>query len=222
MPTTKVLFTESTEHFRKQTVTIPNLKRVVSVQANTGNASFTVNGNNVEVTVQNGTPVRNEYVSSGYTSYKTASGSSRFPPSSGGCAGSIPYSDSEGYSGTLSLTSCVFDPGRVQEDENYVGSYSGTVSKWIDSSYYRYYYTYEVTITYEELQIPFGTAKVKTAAGTLELVVFDPTQGMDGKNQLRIHTPKGIACFHLVDIADAKASPLRIRTASGIKAISKG
>lgn len=66
-----------------------------------------------------------------------------------------------------------------------------------------------------------GTFKVKTPSGILTLPIYDPNVGMTGKNQLRIQTPRGVGCFELVDITDPNASPLRVYTPSGVKAIAK-
>ena len=53
-PTTKfktVSFSESTLNDRSQTVTIPNLERIVGVTVNTGNITYTVNGDNITIRV---------------------------------------------------------------------------------------------------------------------------------------------------------------------------
>lgn len=66
-----------------------------------------------------------------------------------------------------------------------------------------------------------GTFKIQTPTGILTLPIYDPNVGMTGKNQLRIQIPRGIGCFELVPITDPNASPLRVYTPSGVKAIAK-
>lgn len=66
-----------------------------------------------------------------------------------------------------------------------------------------------------------GTFKINTSTGILTIPIYDPNVGVVGKNQLRIQTPRGIGCFELVPTNDPNASPLRIYTPSGVKAIAK-
>lgn len=68
-----------------------------------------------------------------------------------------------------------------------------------------------------------GTLKLTKGGGTvLDIPLYDPDVGMDGKNQLRIALEGGvIACFELVDVTDPLASPLRVMTPAGVKAVAK-
>ena len=70
-------------------------------------------------------------------------------------------------------------------------------------------------------KVQIGTLKVQASSGTLTIPIYDPNVGMTGKNQLRIQTPRGVGCFELVPTTDPNASPLRIYTPSGVKAIAK-
>lgn len=229
---TVVNFPESTARNRTQSITIPNLKRVVSVTANTGTAGYSVNGNEVTVDVSGGTHTR--YTTSNYTPSKSVSDSrtsstDSFPGSisyndgtysgtlsksggstasvvsgspaasktasssrsssgsgSDGCSSAqssaaqglsspVPYSDTEGYSGTLprtgisygeckrsgqgsdnwewSVTAFATYSGTVSKPDtrkyNYTQGYSGTVYGPTQTSY-TYYYAYTVTVTYED------------------------------------------------------------------------
>lgn len=98
MPVKTVAFPRSTARSRSQTVNLPNVSSIVSVTVNTGNVSYSLNGENLTVNVSGGshvdygtyTPSRNE------TDYRTTS--------AGGDPGSLPSSisyNSGGYSGTL-------------------------------------------------------------------------------------------------------------------------
>jgi hypothetical protein len=100
MPSQIVNFAESTSQTRSQKITIPNLKSVTSVTANTGNATFTVSGNEVTINVSNGAYTR--YTTSSYTpsqsvtAYQTSGGSGNFPTET--------YYNSGGYSGYIPAT----------------------------------------------------------------------------------------------------------------------
>ncbi|NGQ97127.1 hypothetical protein G3578_18475, partial [Brevibacillus sp. SYP-B805] len=92
-----VTFEESTVQTRSKTITIPNLKSIISVSVNTGNVTYSVSGNNVTINVSNGAYTR--YTTSSYTPSKTVTTSvtrsdTNFPST-------ISYNDGT-YSGTLS------------------------------------------------------------------------------------------------------------------------
>lgn len=53
------------------------------------------------------------------------------------------------------------------------------------------------------------------------LPVYDPASGVLGSRSLRVGTANGVGCFELVPVTDFNASPFRISTALGVKAISK-
>ncbi len=71
------------------------------------------------------------------------------------------------------------------------------------------------------LKTQIGTFKIETTSGLLDIPIYDPAVGMDGKSQLRISLAGSVGCFELVDVTDANASPLRVNTTGGIKSISK-
>jgi hypothetical protein len=159
------------------------------------------------------------------------------------------YSDGFGYSGTIPFTgiSGAYGSARPTYNGTSVGqtattcngyrsvNYSGTVTKpatdtrtWrqdysgyaYGSTSYTYYYKYNVTIEYIDRSRK-GSLFLKTANVNLELPLYDPSVGMSGINQLRIAKDGTIACVELVDLNHAKASPIRISTSNGVKAIAK-
>jgi hypothetical protein len=95
--TMPVYFSESSSRNRSKTVTIPNLVRVTSVKVDTGNVSYSVNGNNVTISVSNGSSTGSSTSSMYISNYSKHTGSSE-PPST-------TWYSSGGYSGTLSLYS---------------------------------------------------------------------------------------------------------------------
>jgi hypothetical protein len=82
------------------------------------------------------------------------------------------------------------------------------------------YYSYTVTIEYTSV-LNIGTHKIQLASSILELPIYDPNIGLEGKNQLRTELDSKIGCFELVPITDPKASPIRIQTPNGVRAIKK-
>lgn len=101
MPTVTVSFPESTQRSRSKTVNVPNLGKVTSITANTGNATYTQSGNDLTVSVSNGTATRStssSYTPSEYVSTYQTGSSSSFPSSitvsQGGITGSISKSGS--------------------------------------------------------------------------------------------------------------------------------
>lgn len=160
-------FPESTSRTAQKTVTIPNLKSVLSVSVNTGNVTYSVNGNNVTINVLNGTYTR--YTTSGSPAGSKNmtgqnSGSSSYIRSDSypwdsdynavvngwGNRSSMAYNDGT-YSGTLNLSVSGYwlnsgcttaNCGRAVS-----WSYSGTVYK-PDTTSTTYYYAYTVTIIY--------------------------------------------------------------------------
>jgi hypothetical protein len=66
-----------------------------------------------------------------------------------------------------------------------------------------------------------GTIKIQATGGIVTLPIYDPNIGMAGKSQLRIQLNGKVGCLELVDTTDPNASPVRIRTSSAIKAVSK-
>jgi hypothetical protein len=155
--------------------------------------------------------------------------------------------NTDGYCGTLSLNSTSAGAPNPTGSGSYVGQttsttgslaaaiFKGTITKsfpdtrvWrkdysgtvYGSTQYTYYYAYTVTIDYVD-RVKVGVYKVRTATISLEVPLYDPNIGMGGVNQLRIGKGDSIACFDLVPPSDSRASPLRIQTAAGIKAIAK-
>ncbi|WP_312117975.1 Ig-like domain-containing protein [Brevibacillus reuszeri] len=94
---TVVTFPESTASTRSQKITIPNLKRVVSVAVNTGNVTHSVSGNDVTISVSAGSYTR--YTTQSYTPSKQVSDTRT--SSTDSFPSTISYSDGI-YSGTLS------------------------------------------------------------------------------------------------------------------------
>jgi hypothetical protein len=90
-----VNFPESSSRSRSKTVTIPNLVRITSVTVDTGNVTYSVNGNQVTINVSKGKST-DSYTPSEYISNYTYYTGTATPPSS-------VYYSSGGYSGTLSL-----------------------------------------------------------------------------------------------------------------------
>lgn len=65
-----------------------------------------------------------------------------------------------------------------------------------------------------------GGYKIVTGTGyPMLLPIYDPAVGMDGKSQLRIEEDGAIGCFELVPVTDDLASPLRVQTSGGTKAL---
>lgn len=158
MPSYTYTFSESTERRQSAVINIPNLQSVTGVSANTGIATYSVQGNSVSIAVDGGTHSRYTSTPSGYTDKKNVTDSGYYPKSQySTCASKKNYSDAQGYTGTLSLVSCYFDPGDFYQPPTYVGSYSGSVSKWVSTTEYTYYYNYSVTISYEEYPSPDTT-----------------------------------------------------------------
>ena len=182
--------TESTSRSQTLKITIPNLTKVISVKANTGNAVVTsINGNEVTISLSGGTYTRSEKTGGDYTPAQTKTGVSGGSVSPGG---SIPsttsYSEGQGFSGTLSLKSAIAHSdggsnGRISAGScpavlpNTDGaiktsyctySYEGTVTKpAVDTRTYAYYYQYVVTVDYEDNKAPTVTVTGPTNNITL-------------------------------------------------------
>lgn len=90
--TQTISFPSSPSRSQSKTITIPNLKSVTSISVDTGTVSYTVNGNNVTITVNNGAPTGS------HTPSKTVTDS--LTNTTGSFPSSISY-NSGGYSGTL-------------------------------------------------------------------------------------------------------------------------
>lgn len=106
---------------------------------------------------------------------------------------------------------------------------SKTVTGLVQGARYRYTVTYhdmagnESFFTYKEFvtKKQIGTYRLKTAAGIISLPVYDPASGVLGTKAIRLKTANGVGCFELVDVTDPNASPIRVRTSIGTKALSK-
>jgi len=144
--TKTVKFSSSMSRTRSQTITIPNLQSIDNISVDTGNVSHTVNGDQVTITVSNGTATSSLYNPTKYS--KSASG---YKTSSSNSFSSIySYSDESEYSGTLSkngssyVISGEYTPGdtmivsdsRTSSSNSFnasisynSGGYSGTLSK---------------------------------------------------------------------------------------------
>lgn len=71
-------------------------------------------------------------------------------------------------------------------------------------------------------KIQTGEFYMLKQVGVLTLPLYDPTIGMEGKNQLRVYSGEeaGIGCLELVATDDPMASPLRVMTGSGVRSVS--
>jgi hypothetical protein len=216
MPTKVISFPKSTNQSRSQVVNIPDLVSIVKVSVNTGTVTHSVSGKDVTIQVSNGAYV--DYQTEGGESKQVSvSGSSYTASPTDDCksAPSSYYYNDGTYSGSIPRTGCSYSP----QFGEYIWypSYSGYV---YTPSYTTFYYAYTVTIEYISA-VKIGTQKVKNESNIIELPIYDSTIGMEGKNQLRIKLDTKNGCLELVPITDPKASPIRIQTPNGIKAIKK-
>lgn len=79
-------------------------------------------------------------------------------------------------------------------------------------------YTYKEFITKKQV----GTRKIHKSTGDIILPVYDIASGVLGSKAYRTRCAGGITgCYELVSISDPNASPERINTPQGIRAISK-
>ncbi|UKJ43439.1 hypothetical protein [Lysinibacillus sp. ACHW1.5] len=182
--------TESTSRSQTLKITIPNLTKVISVKANTGNAVVTsINGNEVTISLSGGSSTRSVQTGGTYTPAQTKTGVAGGSVSPGDSIPStMPYSDGQGFHGTLSLKSASAHSdggsnGRISAGScpavlpNTGGaiktsyctySYEGTVTKpAVDTRTYAYYYQYVVTVDYEDNKAPTVTVTGPTNNITL-------------------------------------------------------
>jgi hypothetical protein len=216
MPSREVSFPKSTNQSRSQVVNIPDLVSIVKVSVNTGTVIHSVSGKDVTIQVSNGAYV--DYQSEGGDSkYVSVSGSSYTASPTDDCksAPSSYYYNDGTYSGSIPRTGCSYSP--QFGDYIWYPSYSGYV---YTPSFTKYYYAYTVTIEYISA-VKIGTQKIKIQSNALELPIYDATVGLEGKNQLRTKTDSKVGCFEIVPISDPKASPIRIQTPNGVRAIKK-
>lgn len=89
---TTVYFLENTQRSRNQTITIPNLHSITGISVNTGDVSYSVNGDNVTVYVSNGSS-SSSYTPSQYVTDSLTSSTDSFQYSI--------YYNSGGYSGYI-------------------------------------------------------------------------------------------------------------------------
>jgi hypothetical protein len=75
--------------------------------------------------------------------------------------------------------------------------------------------------TFDPLLVQVGTIGIQTSSGALSLPVYEPNALLNGRDQLRMQSPDGVGCFELVDVSDSLASPLRVQTSGGVKAVAK-
>ena len=67
-----------------------------------------------------------------------------------------------------------------------------------------------------------GQIRIETTVGILPIPFYNPTDpGLTSSGALRIYDGIGIRCFDLLDIGHDDASPVRIQTDGGIKALRK-
>lgn len=116
-----ITFDTSMQQNRSQTITIPNLQSIDSISVDTGNVSYSINGEQVTITVSNGTATSSLYNSTKYSKFVLA-----FRTSSNNSFNSTyGYSDGSGYSGYLpkSMSSYVIS-----------GSYSPSDTKTVSDT----------------------------------------------------------------------------------------
>ncbi|PDZ94967.1 hypothetical protein CON36_30950 [Bacillus cereus] len=131
-PGTQVVnFSESTSQSRSQTINIPKLYKIKSVTTDNGNVSYSVNGTDVTINVNNGSTSRQESYYDPYKYSKYAS-ESRSQIGNNWFSDSISYSDGSGYSGTLNKNG----------------------SSTSNTSYYPNYTTEKVMYTFDSSQQP--------------------------------------------------------------------
>ncbi|MFD0679952.1 MULTISPECIES: Ig-like domain repeat protein [unclassified Paenibacillus] len=79
-------------------------------------------------------------------------------------------------------------------------------------------YTYREFATKKKI----GEKRIKAGGTTISLPIYDPQSGVVGSTARRITLSGGVVgCYELVATTDVNASPMRLTTTQGIKAISK-
>ncbi|OXM86452.1 DNRLRE domain-containing protein [Paenibacillus rigui] len=78
-------------------------------------------------------------------------------------------------------------------------------------------YTYKEFVTKKKI----GECHIQKAGQRITLPVYDLASGVNGSKALRTKVSVGIGCFELVPTTSTSASPFRVATPQGIKAISK-
>ncbi|MFH5187082.1 DNRLRE domain-containing protein [Paenibacillus sp. TAB 01] len=78
-------------------------------------------------------------------------------------------------------------------------------------------YTYKEFVTKRKI----GEYRIQKSGQLLSLPVYDPNSGINGPKTLRTSVTAGIGCLELVPVNDPNASPIRLVTSQGVKAISK-
>lgn len=140
--TTNVSFGSSTAQSSIQTISLKDLVEIKSVTVDNGTVTYTVNGENVTINVNNGSAYSHysPYMYSRNAGAIKSSSTDSFPDS-------IPFS-SGGYSGTLyksgssTVSSGIYTPADSkfvtgQSSSNYnSGGYSGTLSQYVASGSY--------------------------------------------------------------------------------------
>lgn len=126
--TITVEFPESLEQKRTQTITIPGLREVKSVTVDNGRVSYSVNGDNVTITVENGSPSRT------YTPSKTVT-VKRGPQDSTSFPSSITYNDGT-YSGTLYKSGSYYPDGKRIDTKTVEITYGRQSSTNFPETYY--------------------------------------------------------------------------------------
>lgn len=116
-------------------------------------------------------------------------------------------SGSATYKGTAYKTF----PDTRSWQQDYAGTIYGS-----SQTYYTYYYTYNVTLTYVDGGVVVGHMRV----GALDLPLYDVGDAAV-THQLRIKLPTKVVTFNLVPTTDTKASNVRIQTNTGVKSIAK-
>lgn len=133
-------------------------------------------------------------------------------------AGTAPFNTSRSASGGASFSGTVTKT--FPDTRTYAADYAGTV--YGSTQYYSTnYYAYTVTIDYID-RVLLGSVFMQDGKGNkLSIPVYDADIGMTGINQLRTPYKGKMGCFELVPVTDSKASPFRVSTPQGIRAIAK-
>ena len=101
---TTVDFAESMNQTQSKTITLPNTKRINGMTVDNGEVSFTQSGDQVTITVKNGTPSRTEFNPQKFSKSVTSSRTS----DTNSFAATFPYTDGSGYTGTLPKSGSAF------------------------------------------------------------------------------------------------------------------
>ena len=218
---------ERTTSTQTHTITVPNLKKIVSVTSNRGIVSVeSVNGNEVTLRVSGGSYTRQVQTGGSYTASHTKEvsttrsksesdynldvslGKESFPSS-------VSY-NSDGYTGTLPFIKLVDNGALI------IALYTGNVTKPAsDTRTYTYYYQYDVTINYEDNAAPTVTVDTPTSNKTLyendtlniagSVTDTDVNNSVTVRYQINAETVRAIDAFISTGSAESFSKQLTFR-----------